>query len=155
MLPILTLILFSFAAGIFATLSALERKLYPLMLNRVVPEKEIRSVQQILASVVNILPPTMMVVLFGSGILILVQIFTGDLGEMTWLIAGIYAAFLIVIFQRLFPTIAAVKTTDPINGPIEEVRPLTRETIIIHHIGFALSVVMMLLYAVAIRVHSA
>lgn len=102
--------------------------------------------QSILASIVDVLPKMMMVIIFGSGLLIIIQVITGDLGAWTHLICGIYGVFLVLILLKLFATIKAVQETDALNGPIEQVRPLTRDAMIVHHYGLALALLMIPLF---------
>lgn len=150
MLPLLTLILFVLGAGIFCTLSAMERRVYPLFWNGAVAEADIREVQSLLALVVDILPKAMMVIVFGSGLLIGIQLWTGALGNWAWPIGITYTVMIVLILRTLFPTIKAVKETDSLNGPIDAVRPITRDTIIVHHLGLVLTALMVPMFGAVV-----
>ena len=67
---------------------------------------------------------------------------------MTWPIVQAYVLLLAAILATLFPTIRAVKAVDPETAPVEEMRPVTRATVLVHHQGLLLGVTMIALFGV-------
>ncbi|MEL6667262.1 MAG: hypothetical protein AAFQ24_14165 [Pseudomonadota bacterium] len=143
MIAVTTLVLFSVAAGIFIILAAAEWRVLPLVWGGYAAESDMRRVQTMLSLVVKAIPPSMMVILFGSAVLIATQVVQGTLGSWTWPVSVTYALFMGGILTKLFQTIRAVKGVDLETASLSELSAVTRDVVLVHYLGLFLSISMM------------
>ena len=139
------LVLYAFATGIFAVLSALERPVHRLMWDHAapVPEGEVRRIHAALKGFIHILPPIMMTTMALALAMLLWQLAArGD----AW--GGAVLAAFVALQGAISPTllrrIAAVKAQGS-DSPLGEVRRDTARLAAVHHMGMGVTVAMTVL----------
>ena len=144
MLPTLfALVLFAFATGIFAVLSALEKPIYPTMWDHdaPVPEGEVRRIHAALKRFIHILPPTMMTTMAAAALMLLWQLAARGFDASGWLLLATFLVLQGAISPTLLRRIAAVKAQAS-DAPLPDVRRDTGRLAAVHHMGMAVTVTM-------------
>ena len=139
------LVLYAFATGIFAVLSALERPIWRLMWNHEAPapEGEARRIHAALKGFIHILPPTMMTTMALALVALLWQLAArGD--AWGWAVLAAFVALQGAISPTLLRRIAAVKAQGT-DAPLREVRRDTARLAAVHHMGIGVTVIMTVL----------
>lgn len=142
----LALVLFAFATGIFAVLSALEKPVYATMWDygAPVPDGEVRRVHAALKTFIHILPPTMMTTMTLAAAMLVWQLVARGLDLWGWILIGVFVAMQGAITPTLLRRIEAVKS-EPSDGPIDRVRSGTGRLAAVHHMGMTITVTMTVL----------
>lgn len=131
---------FAFAAGIFLTLSYIERPVWRLMRvpqSAAVPDAAAGEVHLILRRVIHLLPPTMKTAMAVGALSLLAQAWSSGWAWLPLLQLGTLTAGLAYILPRLAPRIAAV--CDRPSAPVDAgQRRAVGELAALHHAGLAM-----------------
>jgi hypothetical protein len=140
------LVLYAFATGIFAVLSALERPIWRLMWNHEAPapEGEVRRIHAALKGFIHILPPTMMTTMALALAALLWQLAARGFDAWGWAVLATFVALQGAISPTLLRRIAAVKAQGS-DAPLREVRRDTARLAAVHHMGLGVTVAMTVL----------
>lgn len=143
---VLALVLFAFATGIFAVLSALEKPIWPVMWNHDAPasEDDVRRIHRALRNFIHILPPTMMTTMALACAMLIWQLVARDFAPAAWALLAVFLALQGAITPTLLRRIAAVKER-PSDGPLRDVRRDAARLAAVHHMGMGVTATMIVL----------
>lgn len=133
--------LLGFATGIFATLSLIEKPVWPLMpapRSTRVSDDDARKVHAILKRVIHLLPPTMMTTMVGVTLMMIILFVHSGGSHQYGGLAAVFFGQLILIAARLFRDIRAVETVDS-QGEIGTVRDGLSALALLHHRGLLMT----------------
>ena len=136
---------FLFSAGVFSTLSFVEKPVWGLLRSVTSPsasDSDSRLIHAQLRRVIDLLPPTMMIAQASAFVLIVAHAWLRDLDVFSLVIVAVYFAMQGWLVWRLRPVITAAKAVDSDSGEIGAVRETLRDLLVIHHGGLAMSIVM-------------
>ena len=136
---------FMFSAGVFSTLSFIEKPVWSLMRDVRSPsasDADSRLVHAELRRVIDLLPPTMMVAQASAFGLVLLHAWVRGFDALSLLIVVVYLVMQGWLVWRLKPVITAAKAVGSDVGEIGAVRATLRGLLVIHHGGLAMSLVM-------------
>ena len=134
----LALACFAFAAGVFATLSFVEKPVWPLMRDPASPrasDRHARLVHGQLNRMIDLLPPIMIVTMASALVLILLQLWVHGFAAFALAVVGVYLVMQGWLVARLRPRIAAVKAVASDTGDIGAVRRGLGRLAVLHHGG--------------------
>lgn len=144
---------FLYSAGVFSTLSFIEKPVWPLMRGAGSPrasDGDSRLIHAELNRVIDLLPPTMMIAQASAFVLIMLHAWLRGFDALSLLILAIYAVMQGWLVSRLGRTIKAAKDVPSETGEIGAVRSTLRGLLIIHHGGLAMVLTMSVLLGIAL-----
>lgn len=139
--------LLGLGTGIFATLSLIEKPVWALMRaprTSRVSDAEVRAIHAILKRVIHLLPPTMMVAMAGTSILMGVHLVQTGFAPGALGLAAVFFGQLALIVARLSRDIAGVAGADS-NGAIGPVRDGLAALALLHHRGLLMTATTLIL----------
>ena len=144
---------FLYSAGVFSTLSFVEKPVWSLMRNAAHPrasDGDSRLIHAQLLRVINLLPPTMMVAQASAFVLIVLHAWLRGFDALSLVILAVYAVLQGWLVSRLGRTIKAAKGVPSGTGEIGAVRATLRDLLVIHHGGLVMALAMAVLLAIAL-----
>lgn len=142
-----------FSAGVFSTLSFLEKPVWSLMRDPVSPkasDADSRMIHAELRRVIDLLPPTMIVAQASAFVLIVAHTWLRGFDPLSLTIIAVYVALQGWLVSQLRPRIEAVKGVPSETGEIGAVREGLGRLAVIHHIGLAMALIVSTLLIVAL-----
>jgi hypothetical protein len=139
--------LLGLGTGIFATLSLIEKPVWALMRAPRTPrvsDAEARAIHAILKRVIHLLPPTMMVAMAGTTVLMAVHLVQTGFAPGALALAAVFFGQLVLIVARLSRDIAGVAGADS-NGAIGPVRDGLAALALLHHRGLLMTATSLIL----------
>lgn len=139
--------LLGLGTGIFATLSLIEKPVWALMRAPRTPrvsDAEARAIHAILKRVIHLLPPTMMVAMAGTSILMGVHLVQTGFAPGALGLAAVFFGQLALIVARLSRDIAGVAGAES-NGNIGTVRDGLAALALLHHRGLLMTATTLIL----------
>lgn len=133
----LVTVCFSFACGIFLTLSYIEKPVWAVMRDPMttrVPDDTARTIHAQLNRLIRLLPPTMMATMGTGTVLLVVQAWQRGFAWEPLTVLIVLVVCLGYMLSQLFGRIDAVKDY-PSDGEIRTVREGLGKLAAIHHVG--------------------
>ncbi|MCX2723037.1 hypothetical protein [Roseibium salinum] len=133
----LATVCFSFACGIFLTLSYIEKPVWPMMRDPMtsrISDDVARTIHATLNRLIRLLPPTMMITMGAGLVFLLLQAWQRGFAWVTLIVLAVLVVGLGYILSQLFSRIDAVKNY-PADGDISVVRDGLGKLAAIHHVG--------------------
>ncbi len=143
---------FTFAVGIFTTLSLLERPIWRLMrrpMDKDVPNGIVRTIHADLQRLIPLLPPTMVTTMTVGAVLLVMQAWQRDFDLPSTVIVAVFTLAQGYLFVELKGRIRGVREV-PNDGPIEPVRTGLGRLVALHHGGLATTAAVAVLQLVLI-----
>ena len=144
---------FLYSAGVFSTLSFIEKPVWSLIRDADSPrasDSDSRLIHAELNRVIDLLPPTMMIAQASAFVLIVLHAWLRGFDVLSLLILAVYAAMQGWLVSRLGRTIRAAKDVPSETGGIGAVRSTLRGLLVIHHGGLAMALTMSVLLVIAL-----
>lgn len=139
LMPLLIQTCFTFAVGIFTTLSLLERPVWRLMrrpMDESVPDAVARTIHADLQRLIPLLPPTMVTAMTLGAVLLVVQAWQRGFDLPSTVILVVFTVAQSYLFVELKPRIDGVRNV-PADGLISPVRTGLGRLAALHHGGLA------------------
>ncbi|WP_420410063.1 hypothetical protein [Hoeflea sp.] len=133
--------LLGLGTGIFATLSLIEKPIWPMLrapLTLQVGDDEVRKVHAILKRLIHLLPPTMMTTMGGVSLMMIILFMEQGASIRNMLVSLVFFSQLILIVARLFEDIRGVDMVDS-DGDIGSVRNGLAALALLHHRGLLMT----------------
>lgn len=133
--------LLGLGTGIFATLSLIEKPIWPMLrtpLSLQVGDDEVRKVHAILKRLIHLLPPTMMTTMGGVSLMMIILFMEQGASIRNMLVSLVFFSQLILIVARLFQDIRGVDMVDS-DGDIGSVRNGLAALALLHHRGLLMT----------------
>lgn len=133
--------LLGLGTGIFATLSLIEKPIWPMLrapLSPRVGDDEVRKVHAILKRLIHLLPPTMMTTMGGVSLMMIILFIQQGASIRNMIVSLVFFSQLILIVARLFEDIRGVDMVDS-HGDISTVRDGLAALALLHHRGLLMT----------------
>lgn len=144
---------FLFSAGVFSTLSFLEKPVWSLMRDARSPrssDADSRLIHAELNRVIGLLPPTMIIAQASAFVLIGLHTWLRGFDTFSLVILAAYLVMQGWLVSQLRPRIEAVKGVPSETGEIGAVREGLGRLAVIHHGGLIMALTMALLFGAAL-----
>jgi hypothetical protein len=133
--------LLGLGTGIFATLSLIEKPIWPMLRaprSLQVDDDEVRKVHAILKRLIHLLPPTMMTTMGGVSLMMIILFMEQGASIRNMLVSLVFFSQLILIVARLFEDIRGVDMVNS-DGDIGSVRNGLAALALLHHRGLLMT----------------